>query len=189
MTVSGTMRFSRRLRALVSLVGVLTLGIVQPSDTLGSCVMPPPIAEAVANGEIVFVGTVTATAERNLWATVAVEEVWKGPDLPAIVEVHGGQGGNTGSSVDREFTAGKYLFVPSGLEGQVVFDNACSSTRPWDESLAALRPSNARPPLGGSPLEPAGFDLGSVVGPIGVALAVAIVLLAVGLLARSRQSA
>lgn len=187
LTVTRAMRSLLRLRALTFVLGVLALGTATPADALASCVIGPPVAEAIAKGEIVFVGTVTATAERNLWATVAVEEVWKGPDLPAVVEVHGGQGGNVATSVDREFTAGRYLFIPGGLEGQVIIDGACSPTVQWDDALAALRPADARPPIGGTPLEPAGFDLGGVIGPIGVALAVAGVLLGVGLLARSRQ--
>jgi hypothetical protein len=182
------MRPLPRLRVLAGIFAVLLLGVLPPSQALASCAMIPAVGDAVAKAEIVFVGTVTATAQRDLWATVSVEEVWNGPDLPAVVQVQGGQGGNVATSVDREFKQGfKYLFVPTSLQNDVLIDNACSSTMVWEDALGALRPSSARPPIGGTPLEPAGFDLSGLIGPIGVALAVSAALLAVGLLARSRQ--
>lgn len=173
----------------LSLAGAvcLLLAVVRAS-TLASCVMPAPIAEALAKADIVFVGTVTATAEHNLWATVAVEEVWKGPDLPADFQIRGGQGGNAASSVDREFTPGtKYLFVPVAIENGFASDNSCSPTRPWDDTLVGLRPANARGPIGGSSAAPVGFDFGGAIAPFAVAAVIAGLVLAVGLLARSRQ--
>lgn len=179
----------KRLSIAFAAVGSLLVAFV-PAPALASCAMPPAIVEALSKADIVFVGTVAATAERNLWATVTVEEVWKGPDLPAVFQVRGGQGGNGASSVDREFTKGvKYLFVPSSLENGFAADNSCSSTRPWEEALIALRPTDVRGPIGGSPPAQAGFDFGGLLAPLAVAILVAGVLLAVGLLARSRQSA
>ena len=151
--------------------------------------MIPTVREAMGTADIVFVGTVSATAQNNAWATVSIEEVWKGPDLPAVFEVRGGPGGNTVTSVDRAFEVGtRYLFVPFGMEDTFASDNSCSATQPWDESLAALRPADARGPIGGPPPAPAPFDLLGAVLPFGVALLVAGVLVAVGLVARSRRS-
>lgn len=172
-------------------VGVLTMLalVASPGRVLASCAMPPPIVEALAKAEIVFVGTVLATTERNMWATVTVEEVWRGPDLPQVVEVRGGGGGDVSSSIDREFGGGvTYLFAPTTLQNGILTDNSCTATRQWEDALAALRPSDARGPIGGSPPAPAGFDFGAVLGPIGVALWVAGVLLVVGLAAHSRQA-
>ena len=149
---------------------------------------PPPIEQALSKAEIVFVGTVTSTSNRDSWATVQIEEVWKGPDQPVSVLVKGGPGGDSATSVDRTFQVGvKYLFLPY-LDGATLADNSCTSTTPWSDGLAALRPAAARAPLSATAGE-SGFDLGGAIAPLGVALLVAGVLLVVGLLARSRQSA
>lgn len=158
-----------------------------PPAALASCVQPPSMEEALKSAEIVFVGTVTSTANRDTWATVAIEEVWKGSDQPATVPIKGGPGGNSATSVDRTFQAGaKYLFFPL-LSERALVDNSCSSTTPWSEELLALRPSDARQALPGIEGE-AGLDVMGLVAPLGVALVVAAALLAVGLLARGRQS-
>lgn len=142
----------------------------------------------MGTADIVFVGTVSATAENNSWATVSIEEVWKGPDLPAVFQVRGGEGGNVATSVDREFKAGtRYLFVPYEMQDGFASDNSCSATQEWDAALVGLRPADARGPIGGTPPAPAPFDLAGALAPIGVAALVAGVLLAVGLLSRSRQ--
>lgn len=184
------MTILRRLALLPALAALSVFGLLAaPPTALASCALSPPIAEALAEAEIVFVGTVTATAERDLWATVTVEEIWKGPDLPVVVQVKGGQGGNVGTSVDREFRSGvKYLFTPTMLQDGTFSDNACTPTRVWEEALAALRPADARGPIGGTPPEPSGFDVGGLVVPLGVALLVAAALLIVGLAVRGRQS-
>lgn len=189
------MRLPRRIPPLrpigitpaVSAVGLLAL-LATPATTLADCMIPPPIEEAVRSAEIVFVGTVDATTNRGTWASVTVEEVWIGPDQPASVIVHGGPGGNAGTSVDRTFEVGtKYLFFPY-VDGQVgLADNSCTSTQPWAAALLPLRPASVRAPTG----EPAGagFDLGGVLGPLVVAIVVGGLLFGAGLLARGRDSA
>jgi len=173
-----------RFRWLPVLVVLALLG--SPARALASCLQPPPIEAAVNSAEILFVGTVTATSNRDSWATVQIEEIWKGPDQPASVLVKGGPGGNAATSVDRTFQVGvKYVFFPY-LDGATLADNACTSTTPWSDGLLGLRPSDARTPLvptGGE----SGFDFGGLIAPLGVALAVAAVLLLVGLAARGRQ--
>lgn len=177
-----------RMRRIALPVIALSALAAAPSAASASCVFAPTAA-AVAQADIVFVGTVTATAQGELWATVRVEEVWRGPDLPAVLQVHGGQGGNIATSVDRAFEVGvKYLFAPGQLENGVAIDNACSPTREWDAGLAALRPATAHPPIGGAALPPQpGFDLVRVLAPVAVALLVVGALFAIALLARGRQ--
>lgn len=175
----------RYLRLLPALAVFALLGT--PPTALASCRQPPSMEEAMKSAEIVFVGTVTSTANSDTWATVAIEEIWKGPDQPASVLIKGGPGGNSATSVDRSFQAGaRYLFFPS-LDGATLADNSCTSTTPWSEDLLALRPSDARPALPGTEGE-AGFDVMGLVAPLGVALIVAAGLLVFGLLARGRQS-
>lgn len=175
----------------------LTLGLVPavslmamlatPATSLASCAAMPDIKQAATSAEIAFVGTVTATANRGTWATVSVEEVWRGPDQPAEVVIKGGPDGNAATSVDRTFEVGvRYLFFPYTDGASGLADNNCSSTTPWSPELASLRPADARVTAGGTPTAK-GFDFNSVLGPIVVAVVVAGVLLGVGLLARSRQ--
>lgn len=163
--------------------------LAAPTTTLASCRAIPAVGEALLSADIVFVGTVTATANRDAWATVQVEEVWRGPDQPTTVVIQGGPAGNAATSVDRAFVVGtRYLFFPYAAEGGALTDNSCTSTTEWSGELAALRPADARQPLGATPTD-TGFDLGAVAAPIGAAVLVATVLLLVGLLARGRQLA
>ena len=192
-----------RMTRLVPAFTVLALLLLaMPGAALADCAMPPDIKTAATSADIVFVGTVTATANRSTWATVAVEEVWRGPDHAAEVLIMGGPAGNAATSVDRSFEVGvKYLFFPyafdSGNEGggtragngaeSGLADNSCTSTTPWTEDLLGLRPSDARAPIG-APAR-SGFDVGGLLGPLVTVTVVAAALLAVGLLARGRQSA
>ena len=183
----------RRVPALLAL-SLLATGamLAAPGAALASCMAPPPLEEAVENAEIVFVGTVVETAERNTWASVKVEEIWKGPDQAASVVIKGGPGGNAATSVDRTFEAGvKYIFFPSVDPAVGLTDNSCTNTQPWAEAMVALRPGEPRapiaetnPPGGGD-----GMDLAGFVGPVVLVLVVFGVLLGIGLLARGRHDA
>lgn len=158
-----------RTAAAAGLVTSLLLGSVAPAAA--SCVMPPSIEEAVQNADLVFVGTVTGRANDGRWATVAVAEVWIGPDLPPIVEVRGGPDPGTFSSVDRAFVARTtYLFLPSISDG-AIHDSSCSSTTEWTADLARLRPTTARPPAGAEP----GLDAYERFDPTSLLLPVALI--------------
>lgn len=165
----------------------LALWLLAPAAASASCAMPIPIEEAIRSAEVVITGTVTATENDGRWASVEVHEIWKGPDLPAMVVVRGGPGPGVASSVDRSFTAGaRYLFVVS-LDGQGgLSDNVCSATTEMGAGDNALRPADFRPPTPAETSD-AGVDLGGLVAPVGVAVLVAAALLAMGLLARGRQ--
>jgi hypothetical protein len=158
-----------------------------PAVVLASCAMPPALEQSMQTAEVVFIGTVTSTTNRNTWASVAVDEVWRGPDQPANVIVRGGPAGNAATSVDRAFEPGvKYIFFPYSDEAGLA-DNSCTNTQPWTDDMAALRPADARPPIAGSD-NPSAFDLGGVLPPLAVAVVVGVVLLGVGFVARGRQS-
>jgi hypothetical protein len=163
--VNGFLARLSRAAGSAALLAALLLTVASPA--VASCVRPVPIEEAMTNADSVFVGTATGLSNNDRWATVAVEEVWSGPDLAPIVEVRGGPGGNTASSIDRMYTARvKYLFVVSIAEGQLS-DNACSSTMEWEPDLANIRPPSARPPVSATPEpEPAApFDPASLLLP------------------------
>ena len=185
--VSRPMSLLKRLAlGLVPAIALIAM-LATPAPSLASCAVMPDVKLAATAAEIAFVGTVTATANRDTWATVSVEEVWRGPDQPAQVVIKGGPEGNAATSVDRTFQVGvKYLFFPYTDGAAGLADNSCTSTTAWAAELAALRPADARVLAGGTPTA-TGFDFNGVLGPIVVAVVVAGALLVVGLLARSRQ--
>jgi len=139
------------VRAAASAALLVPLLFTLAGPAVASCMMPPPIEQAIRDADSVFVGTVTSLSNNDRWATVAVEEVWKGPDLARIVEVRGGPAGNVMTSVDRSFMAGtRYLFLPYIADG-ALSDNACSSTAEFTADLVRLRPATAHPPIAPAP--------------------------------------
>lgn len=177
----------RRIALLLPAAGLILLAA--PGSVLADCMAPPPIEEAIRQGEVVFTGTVMAVADQGRRATVEIDEVWRGPDLTATTVVLGGQGEGF-TSVDRTYEVGmRYVFFPSiDPETRALVDNLCTNTTPWQDDYEKLRPSEARPPIGDPNGEAAGFDVASLV-PIGaLVVVVAGVLLAVGLVARGREA-
>lgn len=110
---------------------------------------PLSVPDALAQADLVVVGTVTATRSRDRVATVAADEVWKGP-VHQTFEVYGGPAqDNTATGVDRTFQTGsRYLIFaiePAAHGYQSSFGgryeaSACSTTRLWENTLAAYRP-------------------------------------------------
>lgn len=176
-----------RLAMLVAAAGLILLAA--PGAVLADCMAPPPIEQAVREAEVVFVGTVTRTEDQARRAIVAVEEVWRGPDLPASTVVLGGVGDGF-TSVDRTYEAGlTYVFFPSiDPESRALVDNLCTNTVVWQDEYETLRPADARSPLGESSGEGAGFDVASLVPAGVVVLVVAGLLLVAGLVARGREA-
>ena len=127
------MRDIRHTRWLAA-IGVLLVAAL-PGAATASCAVPVPvpeaarIAEGVRNAEVVIVGTVGSTENQGRSATIVVEEIWKGRDLPSIVVVQGAQAGNAVTSGDRMFETGmRYLFTLAVDENGELIDNACSAT-------------------------------------------------------------
>jgi hypothetical protein len=164
-----------------------SLLLAAPGAALADCMMPPPVDNAAQTADIVFVGVVSATSQGNRWADVAVQEVWRGPDMPATVVIQGGPAGNAATSVDRSFEVGRtYLFFPYVDQTTgVLADNSCTNTTEWTEDLAKLRPADARKPLGAETTS--GDIAADWLLPAGIAIVVFGGLLVVGLLARGRQ--
>lgn len=141
-------------RAQLILLTLLLLGA--PSPASASCLSPPELGVAIAEADTVFVGVVVEVSNRQRDAVVEVEEVWKG-DVDERVEVLGGpQGNNVISSVDAAYREDeRYLFIPYEGSGDSFRDNACTSTQPYEDDLADLRPADAASPT--TPL-PSGTD-------------------------------
>ncbi len=183
----NSLRPSRRLALLIPAAFVALLAA--PGAVLADCMMPPPIEEAVQTNDVVLVGTVVAVQDQGRRATVQVDEIWRGPDLPETTVVLGGQG-DAFTSVDRTYEVGmKYVFFPSvDPDTRALVDNLCTNTAEWQDDYEKIRPTEARSPIGDPSAEPASFDVASIV-PIGaLVLAVAGVLLVVGLVARGREA-
>lgn len=172
-----------------------------PVPALASCGPTPPLDRAIEEAETVFVGTVTQLANGGRWATVEVEEIWKG-EVAAEAEVRAGPADPPGpasviTSVDRTYELGvRYLFVPwRARSDEVFFDNRCSATQRYSEGLGRYRPAGAGPPEAAQPRSdpPHAIDPGALDGaapwslPAAAALGFcAAVLIAVGLGARPR---
>ena len=179
---------SRRLALLIP-AAVFALSLAAPGAVLADCMAPPPIEEAVTQNEIVFIGTVVAIGDQGRRATVEVDEVWRGPDLPVTTVVLGGMGDGF-TSVDRTYEVGmKYVFFPAvDPETGALADNLCTNTTPWQDDYERIRPADVRSPIGEPSGEVGTFDVASLV-PIGtLVLVVAGVLLVAGLVARGREA-
>jgi len=104
-----------------------------------------PAPDVVASADVVFVGTLTAADSTGTQATFAVEEVWKGDDLPSVVAVTGSPGQ---WFVPAPLT--RYLVLATAAGGTLHVGNECNQAYLWDASMAAQRPSTAHPPLSAS---------------------------------------
>ena len=141
-------------RVLLSLAVAASGLVAAPlalADTTGvvDCAPPLPIEKAVFS-DLVFVGRVTDLANDGRSATVEVTEVWRG-DVPTPGTVNGGPNPANPGEDDRVFDlGGTYLFIPVQLDALaqgVLIDSVCSSTTPWTDDLARLRPADMGRPL------------------------------------------
>jgi hypothetical protein len=130
---------------LVALLATVAF-VAGAAGAQASCAAPPSVRDQAASSPLVFVGTVTFTSDNDRMARVKVESIWRGPELPAYVDVHGSpvSGLSTASSVDRKYNAGtRYLFVLFSAD-RPLQDNSCSATQVYTSELAALAPPDAR---------------------------------------------
>src|SRR5258708_16941780 len=136
---------ARALTVALLAAGALLVGV---AGVQASCAVPPPIREQVASAGLVFVGTVIFTSDNDRVARVRVESIWRGPELPTYVDVHGSlvSGPGAASSIDRKYSAGtRYLFVLYGAD-QPLHDNSCSGTQVYTTQLRTPAPPGPRSP-------------------------------------------
>jgi len=161
------MRTMRLPVALGTALGVV-MGLV-PGPVLASCAEFPPVADHLDRAEVVFVGTVIGLVHDGRTAEVAVEEVWRGQEVPPRVTVYGAavpEDPSMMTSVDRTYESdARYLFAVT-LEDGRLRDDSCTATRRWTDDLAALRPTSVatpelteRSPLDGLPAPAIGIAL------------------------------
>lgn len=85
--------------------------------------------EAFGRATIVFAGVVESVSNMDRFATVKIEEVFKGPSLASTVEVHAGPGDPTlNTSNDRSFEVNtRYFFFPEN-DRSPFQDSTCTAT-------------------------------------------------------------
>ena len=128
--------------ALITLAGA-------PSTADALCGEAPSIPDGIARADIAFVGTVANLSRGNSYATFAVEDVWRGDDLPAVVTIHPWREGFTED--EHVWRLGGHYLVVVHDDAGTLWDNACCVTRPWTDGLTALRPADAHPPVDRTP--------------------------------------
>jgi hypothetical protein len=141
----------------------MLLGLIltmTPQQARAACAGPVPQAEGVAAASSVFVGRVVALTDLDRTATMDVVEVWKGPNLPRQVIVHGG-GLDTAEALDaddRTYKVGlTYLVVPDN-SAPPFFDSTCSATTAF--SPAGAIPADLVDAVEGSQLRVYGASAG-----------------------------
>lgn len=142
------------MRWLAPVVAAMAVALTGSTSVHASCGISGPLPSAtdqVSAAKVVFVGSVIYTTDNNRTARVRVDAIWKGPRLPAYVDVHGeapGSGPFSGSEGDHQFQSGQeYLFFP--LNDQPPFEDYgdCNiSTQPYTTALAANAPPGALTP-------------------------------------------
>ncbi len=138
--------------ALLAAYGFLVIGT---EGAQASCAMLPSFQDQIRTAPLVFVGTVVSTSDSDRIAHIRVESIWKGPTLSAYVDVHGSpvSGFAVYSSIDRTYRAGERDIFVLFSDRAPYQDNSCSGTRPYTAEVAALAPSDARPPAPVTPVE------------------------------------
>jgi hypothetical protein len=187
-----TVRLAVVMRALAaSLVAAAAVLLASGTGAQASCAVPP-LDDSIRASDVAFVGTVVELANQDRWATVNVEEIWHGPDLAPMVEVRAGPAGDVGSSIDRTYSLGRYLFIVTVAEGALQ-DTACSATTEWTGDLTQFRPPDARRPSAPVDTAPEPTAGSSPLSPVVVAAAMVVAVVAlfasVALLARRRDAA
>ena len=156
------------------LLALAAFAVISSTSARASCAGPPSVKDQVATARLVFVGTVAFTSDNDRVARVRVESIWKGPDLPAYVYVHGSpvSGPFTATSVDRTYRLGERDLFVLFSDRQPFQDNNCSATQPYTTELSALAPPDARLPAAPTIVDHAANLVGQYWLPIAVGVLV-----------------
>jgi hypothetical protein len=166
---------------LAMLLALGAFGVIDSTGAQASCAMPRPLPEMLASAPLVFVGTVVSTSDGDRVARVKVESIWKGPNLPAVVEVHGSpaSGWGAATSVDRHYRAGERDLFVLYSDQQPYQDNNCSATQPYSAQVAVLAPSDVRSPAPLTTRE----QVQNLVSQYWLSIAIAVVVVAIAVVA------
>ena len=118
----------RKNRAVVvlALVGVMLL---HAGGAGADCAAPPPLDDALEAASIAFIGKVSEAAFESGQATLQVQWIWKGGELPAevVVKTPPGTDGNPGYRFREGST---YIVIPQNAGVPLIVD-PCSGTRSY----------------------------------------------------------
>jgi hypothetical protein len=179
-----------------SLAAILCgIALSVPTATHASCGLagpPPTLTAELAASQVAFVGSVVYTSDNNRFARVKVEAIWKGPRLPAYVDVHGeapGSGPFAGSEGDHQYQAGqRYLFFPLNDRPPFQDYGDCnSSTVPYTAEIASNAPPNAKLPDSPTPADAIGNFAGQYSSAASIA-ALALVVIGTWLVMKRRRA-
>lgn len=184
---------ARLATVMLILAATMALLVTTPDPAAAcSCMEPPPPTEAMADSDAVFLGEVVETrlvgseVDGELFARIAVEEVWKG-EVAELVEVRTQP---DSAMCGYHFTTGArdLIYAHQGDDGSYS-THLCTRTAPADaaeEDLTAF--GEGRAPLAGEHL--AEDDRSWLVfSAAGLAIVVAIVLIVAGIAWRRRGPA
>jgi hypothetical protein len=126
------------------LAAALVTLVARPASA--SCAALPDLETAFADADVVFIGVVIELSNLDRTAVMEVEQVWKGPQLPDVVTVHGGPD-DPGliTSVDRTFERATYVVFPVNSTPPFE-DNECTLTQRTTTALDVINPFAAGPP-------------------------------------------
>jgi hypothetical protein len=129
----------RTVRAHLLAWSIVALALmVSPAAARASCSAPTTEA-GLESARVVFVGHVTALANRDRTATMEVDWVWKGVDQPEVVTVVGGSTEVAEvSEDDRTFQMGISYLVITPAGRQPFLANRCTATRPYQSVGSAI---------------------------------------------------
>lgn len=173
---------------LVALFAFALGGAGGAQASCGAAGSPSTLGDQLGAAHVLFVGSVIYTSNGNRTARVKVESIWKGPTLPAYVDVHGeapGCGPGCGSSMDHSYSSGqRYLFAPLNDNPPFQDYGECGGlTQPYSANLAAYAPTNARAPYLATPTDQVQNVVGQYWWPVTI---VAVILVAVVAILRLR---
>lgn len=133
----------------VAIASSVLVSLLSPVPAAASCGTVPPVRKAITTSEVVIVGTVIDLENLDRWATVRVDEVWEGEEVPEEIEVRAGpKGERTMTTVDRTYVLGRqYLFFPYRDRPDFYRDSACSATTAFGPRLMKFRPAGLEEPL------------------------------------------
>ena len=171
---------ARWLGLVAAAAATLLAGTARVDASCGIVGPAPSLAAQINSANVAFVGLVEYTSDENRTARVKVESIWKGPSLPAYVDVHGeapGSGPFSYSEGDHRYESGeRYLFIPLNHRPPFEDYGDCnSSTQPYTAAIAADAPTDGKSPDAPSPADAIGNVVGrySSAAPIGLLVLVA----------------
>lgn len=146
---------------------------LSPGVAVAQCPPIPDAEYAIEAASTAFVGRVMSTKDLGLVAEVQVLSVWKGRDLPQVVEVRGATD-STPSSDSRRLDAGQtYLVIPENSRAPFLA-TACSATQGYAGPPNVIPTSYqdgagaaaGRPPIGSEPADDTEAELTTSILPL-----------------------